>query len=89
VSRVVYLSLDEGVVVIRCLSEKVGISAIEQLPGGGVRLVCASGDGAERIRRKLRTYIIDGEVAREPHRPLKPSVYEGPIRMRSHRGPRE
>ena len=50
-SRVVQLSLDEGVVVIRCLSEKVGISAIERLPEGGVRLVCKSSDGAARIRR--------------------------------------
>ncbi len=41
-SRVINLSLDEGVVVIRCMSEHVGISAIEGLPGGGVRLVCAS-----------------------------------------------
>lgn len=71
-SRVVHLSLDEGVVVIRCLSEKVGISAIESLPGGGVRLVCMSGDGAALIRRKLKTYVIDGDVQRERHRPVKP-----------------
>jgi hypothetical protein len=71
-SRVVHLSLDEGVVVIRCLSEKVGISAIESLPGGGVRLVCMSGDGAALIRRKLKAYVIDGDVTRERHRPVKP-----------------
>jgi hypothetical protein len=70
-SRVVHLSLDEGVVVIRCLSEKVGISAIESLPGGGVRLVCMSGDGAALIRRKLKAYVIDGDVTRERHRPVK------------------
>jgi len=39
VSRVVHLNLDEGVVVIRCMSENVGISAIERLSSGGVRLV--------------------------------------------------
>jgi hypothetical protein len=71
-SRVVHLSLDEGVVVIRCLSEKVGISAIEGLPGGGVRLVCMSGHGAELIRRKLKRYIIEGDVTRERHRPATP-----------------
>lgn len=71
-SRVVHLSLDEGVVVIRCLSEKVGVSAIESLPSGGVRLVCKSGDGAALIRRKLKAYVIDGEVTRERHRPVKP-----------------
>jgi hypothetical protein len=71
VSRVVHLSLDEGVVVIRCLSEKVGISAIEGLPGGGVRLVCMSADGAELIRKKLKRYIMAGEPLRERHRPLR------------------
>jgi hypothetical protein len=69
VSRVVQLSLEEGVVVIRCLSEKVGVSAIESLPGGGVRLVCMSGEGAALIRKKLKAYLIDGEVTRERHRP--------------------
>ena len=88
-NRVVHLSLDEGVVVIRCLSEKVGISAIEGLPGGGVRLVCTSSHGAETIRRKLKAYVIDGEVTRERHRPAKPSAYEGPMRLRSHRASRE
>ena len=71
-SRVLNLSLDEGVVVIRCLSEKVDVSAIERLPGGGVRLVCSSQDGAELLRRKLRRYLIDGDIKREPHRPRTP-----------------
>jgi len=69
VSRVVHLSLDEGVVVIRCMSEKVGVSAIEPLPAGGVRLVCKSNDGAELIRRKLKRYLLDGDVTREKLRP--------------------
>ena len=68
-SRVIHLSLDEGVVVIRCMSEKVGVSAIEGLPGGGVRLVCMSNEGAEIIRKKLKRYVIDGEVTRERFRP--------------------
>jgi len=68
-SRVVHLSLDEGMVVIRCMSEKVGVSAIEGLPSGGVRLVCMSNEGAELIRRKLKRYVIDGAVTRERHRP--------------------
>jgi len=69
-SRVVYLSLDEGVVVIRCLSEKIGVSAIERLPGGGVRLVCMSSDGAAKIRRKLKQYVIASEAPRERFRPV-------------------
>ena len=71
-SRVINLTLDEGVVVIRCLSERVGISAIERLPQGGVRLVCMSSEGAELIRRKLGRYLIDGDAPRERHRPVKP-----------------
>jgi len=69
-SRVVNLSLDEGVVVTRCLSAKVGISALEALPGGGVRLVCTSSDGAALIRKKLKTHVLDGNVKRERLRPL-------------------
>lgn len=38
-SRVGHLRLNEGFVVLRCLGEKVGVSAIESLPSGGVRLV--------------------------------------------------
>jgi hypothetical protein len=70
VSRVINLTLDEGAVVIRCLSEKVGISAIEPLPGGGVRLVCMSGEGAAVMRRKLKRYVMDDEAKRARHRPL-------------------
>jgi hypothetical protein len=71
-SRVVHLKLEEGVVVIRCLSEQVGVSAIESLPGGGTRLVCKSSDGAETMRKKLKAYLIKGDVVRERHRPASP-----------------
>jgi hypothetical protein len=71
-SRVLNLNLEEGVVAIRCLSEKVGVSAIESLPGGGTRLVCMSNDGAALIRKKLKAYLIAGDVTRERFRPTKP-----------------
>jgi hypothetical protein len=58
--------------VIRCLSEKVGVSAIERLPQGGVRLVCMSSDGAALIRRKLKANLIKEEITRERHRPTTP-----------------
>ena len=45
-SRVLFVTLDEGPLVAKCLAEKVGISAIERLPAGGMRLVCMSSDGA-------------------------------------------
>ena len=68
-NRVINLPLDEGVVLIRCLSEKVGVSALERLPGGGVRLVCTSSEGATLIRRKLKRYVMEEDVKRERHRP--------------------
>jgi hypothetical protein len=71
-SRAINLSLGEADVLARCVSESVGVSAIERLPQGGVRLVCMSGHGAELIRRKLKSYIIKGEVTRERHRPTRP-----------------
>lgn len=52
------LILDEGVIVIRCLSENVCISAIQPLPGGGTRLVCKTDEGAALIRRELERYVI-------------------------------
>jgi len=68
----VHLTLEEGVVVIRCLSENVGVSAIERLSSGGVRLVCMSNEGAARIRQKLKRYLITGTVTRVKHRPANP-----------------
>jgi hypothetical protein len=71
-SRVILLSMSEGEAVAKCLEAKVGVSAIERLMTGGVRLVCMSADGAETIRKKFKSRIIKGEAIRERHRPLKP-----------------
>lgn len=71
-SRVLFVSLDEGQVVAKCLAEKVGISAIERLPSGGVRLVCMSGDGAALMKRKLKPQLLPDTVTRERHRPISP-----------------
>jgi hypothetical protein len=68
----VHLNLDEGVVVIRCMSENVGVSTMERLASGGVRLVCMSSEGAALIREKLETYVIAGPVTRAKHRPANP-----------------
>jgi len=54
------------------MSENVGVSAIERLSSGGVRLVCMSSEGAARMRRKLKAYVIAGTVTREKHRPPNP-----------------
>jgi hypothetical protein len=72
-SRTVYLGVDEGKVVARCLQEKVGVSAIERLPAGGVRLVCMSSEGATRIRSAFKKQLLDEDsIARERHRPNTP-----------------
>jgi len=72
VSRVVLVNLDEGQVVAKCLNEKVGVSAIERLPSGGVRLVCNSSEGAGTMMRKLKDHLIKGPVVRQRHRPANP-----------------
>ena len=71
-SRVLFVSLDEGQVVTKCLAAKVAISSIERLPGGGVRLVCRSGEGTARMTRVLKTYLMDHAAERSPHRPTTP-----------------
>jgi len=71
-SRAILLSLDEGQVIAQCLKAKVGVSAIEGLVGGGVRLVCRSSAGAEIMRAALKKHLIEGEAVRERHRPKTP-----------------
>ena len=71
-SRELFVALDESQVVRRCLAENVAISTIEQLPAGGVRLVCMSGHGAALMARKFKANLIDGPVVRQRHRPTRP-----------------
>ena len=71
-SRALFVTLDEADVISRCAAEKVGISAIEKLPAGGVRVVCMSSDGAATMTRKFKTHLIKGTVDRQRHRPTRP-----------------
>jgi len=72
-NRTLFVSLGEGEVIARCLKEKVAVSVIERLPGGGVRLVCRSSGGAERMRTVFKRQILEGaQTLREPHRPSTP-----------------
>ena len=68
-NRVLFVSLEESTVLKRCLAAHVGISALERLPTGGTRLVCMSSDGAEAMRKKLKSHLISTPVARRPYRP--------------------
>lgn len=71
-TRAVLLSMAEAEVRAKCLAANVGVSAIERLVDGGVRLVCMSGNGAEIIRKKLKSHLIKGEAVRERYRPRTP-----------------
>jgi hypothetical protein len=70
-SRVILLALSEADVRAHCARLAVGVSSIEDLLGGGVRLVCPSSAGAETMRHKLETAVIRGQVVRERVRPSK------------------
>ncbi len=63
-SRVLLLKLSEAEATKACGDLGVGISVIETLDSGGVRLVCASAVGAASMRHKLRAKLIDGPVRR-------------------------
>ena len=67
-----YVKMEEGAVTAACEKQDVGISAMEKLPDGGVRLVCMSADGAETMRAKFKRHLINGEVTRERVRPSRP-----------------
>jgi len=71
-SRVLLIALPQALVIEQCSANDVGISAIEPLASGGVRLVCMSSVGAAQMARKLKAHLIEGVVTRERHRPQKP-----------------
>jgi len=68
-SRAMNLQMREAEVRLCCTNLAVGVSVIEQLSSGGVRLVCMSSDGADRIREALKSKVIVGEVVRTRARP--------------------
>lgn len=71
-SRVLFVALDEGDVAARCLAAKIGISTIEHLPAGGVRLVCMSVDGAAKLRKAMKAHLLPDDAIRQRHRPVTP-----------------
>ncbi len=71
-SRVINLAMSKSAVVQHCQDKKIGISDVEELPAGGVRLVCSSGDGAGLVRRALKSKLIAGDVVRTRYRPSRP-----------------
>jgi hypothetical protein len=71
-SRAINLALSESTVLKHCRDQSIGVSAIEPLPGGGVRLVCTSGGGATAVRSAFSKKLIEGDVTREKFRPSSP-----------------
>lgn len=67
-----FIALDETLVTAQCRQSQVGISAIEPLPAGGVRLVCMSSDGATKMRKKFKAKLMADDSLREKFRPTKP-----------------
>ena len=63
-NRVINLNMKASDVVDHCHSKDIGVSAIEALPGGGIRLVCMSVSGAETIRRRLKSKMLGEDVPR-------------------------
>ena len=63
-SRVLNLRMGESEVRDQCQSKGVGVSSLEKLPDGGVRLVCMSVDGATTMRTRFKSKIIAGDVRR-------------------------
>jgi len=63
-SRVVNLSMSADEARHQCTSRQIGVSALENLPDGGVRLVCMSSDGAATIRKRLKANVIKEPVRR-------------------------
>ena len=66
------LALKESTVRRHCKTNDVEVSVLETLPGGGVRLVCSSGDGAARLREVLKNNLMDANAERTRIRPDKP-----------------
>ncbi|MBK6801758.1 hypothetical protein [Novosphingobium sp.] len=63
-SRAMNLTLAEAEVKSTCAAMAIRISAIEVLPGGGTHVVCVTSEGAEALRDKLASRIIEGKVKR-------------------------
>jgi hypothetical protein len=71
-SRAIFLSMTSEKATLKCNVEKVAISAIEDLPSGGIRLVCSSVHGAEVMRRKLKSHVMADDTLRFQWRPRTP-----------------
>ena len=63
-SRAINLQMTETEARQQCSTRSIGVSAIEPLPDGGVRLVCMSVEGAALLRRRLKASIMSDTARR-------------------------
>jgi hypothetical protein len=68
-SRALNLAMSAKAVRQHCEEQSVGVSSVEELSSGGVRLVCMSSDGAAQVRRSLKAKLIEGDTVRTRIRP--------------------
>jgi hypothetical protein len=68
-NRAVLLKMSEQAIVAHCKAKDIGISSLGKIPTGGVRLVCMSSDGAERIRGELKSSLMKGDTENLGHGP--------------------
>ncbi|GGD40166.1 hypothetical protein [Croceicoccus pelagius] len=61
-----FLRLDEKDVIAKCEKAKIAISTIEDLPKGGVRLVCTTSEDAYEARKVFDRHIVTGKPQRTP-----------------------
>lgn len=63
-SRAINLAIGESEVTAMCWRHNIGISAIEQLPNGGTRVVLMNADDTAVSARAFKSSIIQGAVER-------------------------
>ncbi len=63
-SRAMNVALSEPEVTALCTRWGVSISAMEPLPNGGCHLVTMTGEGAVKMRQKLKKHLILERVTR-------------------------
>ncbi len=64
-SRVVNLRLPSTEVAQHCLAANISLSVLEELPDGGVRVVCSTIEGSDEVRTKFAKQIIREEPRRK------------------------
>lgn len=63
-NRATNLTMTEAEAIAKCNALGVGISVVEPLASGGVRLVCTTMAGAETLREKCKKQVIRTTVTR-------------------------